>query len=115
MGMPMIEGPDRLKPLCYDPQRHKFITFDEIVSGAERIVPPDSLTADDLKLLVIERQRVGPDYRVQTISGPVMTRDDVIEAIVRDEPFGRATIEAESSYLRDLLAQIEDTLGTSSS
>ena len=89
----------------------KFITFDEIISGKEQIVPLERLSADDLKRLVIERHRVGPDFRVQVMSGPSMSRDEVIEAIRRDEPFGIATIEAESSHLRDLLKQIEEALG----
>lgn len=110
MDMPQIEGPDRKKPLCYDPARRKFITFDEIVSGKEQVVPLERLSDEDLKLLVIERQRVGPDYRVQAMSGPLMSRDDVVEAIRRGEPFGLATIEADSSHLRDLLGQIKETL-----
>lgn len=110
MGMPKIEGPDRKKPLCYDPERGKFITFDDILSGRKHIVPLKHLSAEDLNRLVIERQRVGPDYKVQPMSGSVMSRDDVVEAILRDEPFGRATVEADLSYLRDLLAQIEEAL-----
>lgn len=110
MGMPKIEGPDRKKPLCYDPERDKFITFDEILSGTEEIVPLERLSAEDLKRLVVERQRVGPDYRVQAMSGPLMSRDDVVRAILRDDPFGLATIEAEVSHLRDLLAQIGEAM-----
>lgn len=110
MGMPKIEGPDRKKPLCYDPERGKFITYDEILSGREQIVPLERLSAEDLKRLVIERQRVGPDYRAQAMSGPLMSRDDVVEAILRDEPFGLATVEADFSHLRDLLAQIKEAM-----
>jgi hypothetical protein len=110
MGMPKIEGPDRNKPLCYDPKRDKFITFDEILSGTEQIVPLERLSAADLTRLVVERQRAGPDYRVQVMSGSLMTRDDVVEAILRDEPFGRTTVEADLSHLRDLLTQIEEAL-----
>ena len=110
MGIPKIEGPDRRKPLCYDPRRQKFITFDEILSGEEPIVPLDDLGSEDLKRLVIERQRVGPDYRVRSMSGPVMTRNDVIAAIERGEEFGRATIEADASHLRDLHAQIAEAM-----
>lgn len=110
MDMPKIEGPDRNKPLCYDPERGKFITFDEILSGTEQIVPLERLSAEDIKRLVIERQRVGPDYRVQAMSGSLMSRDDVVEAILRDEPFGLATVEADFSHLRDLLAQIKEAM-----
>jgi len=110
MGMPKLEGAARKKPLCYDPERGKFITFDEILSGAEAIVPLERLSAEEVKRLVIERQRVGSDYRAQAMSGPVMSRDDVVEAILHDEPFGLATVEAELSHLEDLLRQIEKAL-----
>ena len=110
MDMPKIAGPDRKKPLCYDPKRGKFITFDEIISGLEKIVPLDSLSSEDLTNLVVERQRVGPDYRGQAMSGSLMSRDDVVKAILRDEPFGRATVEADISHLRDLLSQIEEAM-----
>ena len=88
----------------------KYITFEEIVSGKERIVPLEQLGAQDLKRLVIARQRLGPDYTVQAISGAPMSRDMVIDAIERDLPFGRVTVEADLSHLRDLLAQIQEAL-----
>ncbi|MDX9736116.1 MAG: hypothetical protein RBU36_18445 [Thermoanaerobaculia bacterium] len=108
--MPRIEGPDRAKPLSYDPKRDKLITFDEILSGDEPIIPVDQLTESERVHLVIERQRAGPDYRVQAMSGSPMSRDDVIEAIRRGDDFGRATVEADLSHLRDLLAQIGSAL-----
>lgn len=110
MGIPEIKGPDRNKPLCYDPERGIFITYDDIVSGKERIVHLEKLTDSQFKQLVIKRQQSGSDYVVQSMSGPPMTRDDVIEAIRHDEPFGLATVEAEASYLQDLLAQIEKAM-----
>ena len=108
--MPKIEGENLKKPLCYDPARKKFILFEEIVSGREKVVPLDALSPEDLKRLVIERQRRGPAYTVQAISGPPYTRDAVIKAIEGDEPFGRVTVEAEVSYLKELLAQIQANL-----
>lgn len=108
--MPKIEGPDRKKPLSYDPTRDKLITYDEILDGAEPIIPIDRLTEPERAHLVIERQRAGPDYRVQAMSGSPLSRDDVIEAIRRGDEFGRATVEADLSHLRDLLAQIGNAL-----
>ena len=110
MGMPKIEGPNRKKPLCYDPERGKFITFDEILTGTEQIVPLERLSAEELTHLVVERQRAGPDYRVQAMSGSLMSRDDVVDSIHHDEPFGRTTVEADLSHLRDLLAQIKEAM-----
>ena len=104
MPIPDMDDESRKRPLCYDPSRAKFILYDEIVSGEEDIVPVDNLSENDLKKLVIERWRVLPkEKKVQAISGPPYTRDDVIRAIEQDEPFGRMTLEAEKSYLRDLL------------
>ncbi|MFH1686013.1 MAG: hypothetical protein ABIE70_00655 [bacterium] len=108
--MPDLSSEERRRPLCYDPGRRKFIMFDEIVSGDEKIVPVDSLAKKDFKKLVLERQRLGPDYRMQPISGPLMTRDDVVRAIESDEPAGQVAMQAEKSMLRDLLAEIERNL-----
>lgn len=110
MAMPKIDGPNRKKPLCYDPARKKFIYFDEIVSGKERIIPVETLPEEDLKTLVVERQRAGPDYKVQAISGPPYSRDDVVRAIEQNEQFGQITLEAEKSYLQDLLREIRENL-----
>ena len=106
MPSPTVRDEDRNKPLCYDPARDLFITLDDILQGRELIIPPDSLSRDDQKRLVIRRQETGPDYTVQSISGRPMTRDDVIKAILRDDQFGRMTVEAEISYLKDFLARI---------
>ena len=111
MPMPKIDKANLKKPLCYDPRRDKFIYFDEIVSGKEKIIPIETLADDALKKLVIERQKAGPDYKTQSISGPLLRRDDVVRAIEQNEPFGQVTVEAEKSYLRDLLADIQRNLG----
>ena len=79
----------------------------------EPIAPVDSLSEEDFKKLVIERQRAGPDYKVQAITGPPNTRGDVVRAIQRGEPFGRVTLEAEKSTPRDLLAEIQRDLKAS--
>lgn len=111
MPMPEMDEKSNKRPLCYDPSREKFIRFDDIVSGKEKIIPVDDLPEDDLKKLVIERWRGLPkDTTVQAISGPPFSRDDVIRAIEQNEPFGRMTLEAEKSYLRDLLDEIQRNL-----
>jgi hypothetical protein len=110
MPMPNINDADRKKPLCYDPNRKKFILFDEIISGEEEIIPIESLSEDDLKKLVLERHKAGPDYTVQAMSGPPMSRKDVVQAIEEDKPFGRVTIEAEKSYLMGFLSEIRENL-----
>ena len=107
MPMPKIDAANAKKPLGYDASRKKYILFEEILTGKEVIIPIDSLSNEDFKKLVIERQLAGPDYRVQSISGTPMSRDDVVRAIRMGEPFGRMTLEAEKSYLRDLLTEIQ--------
>ncbi len=108
--MPNIDEPNLRKPLCYDPARKKFILFEEIVSGKESIIPVETLSEGDFKKLVIERHRRGPDYKIQAMSGSPLSRDDVVQAIDQEDPFGRMTLEAEKSSLRDLLAEIRRNL-----
>ena len=111
MPMPELDATSRKRPLSYDPERCKFIFFDDLVSGKERAFPVEDLSDDDLKKLVIERWRVLPkETTVQAISGPPYRRDDVIRAIQRDEPYGRELLQAEVAYLKMLLEEIQSSL-----
>lgn len=111
MPMPEIDEENRKRPLCYDPEREKFIFFDDIVSGKEKIIPVKTLSESDLKKLVIERWRsLSPKTKVQAISGQPFFRDDVIRAIKQDKPFGKDTLEAEMIALSELLDIIQQNL-----
>jgi hypothetical protein len=107
MPIPKIDKENLKKPFCYDPILARFIYFDDIVSGRKKIIPLETLSAADLKKLVLERHRAGPDYRVRATSGPPMLRDDVLQAIEKDEPFGRMIVEVEAQILHDFLAMIQ--------
>jgi len=109
-SLPEITGADRKKPLCYDPKRKKFIYFDDIVAKKEKIVPLEKLNDEELKKLIVERNRVGPDYTVQVLSGEKYSRDDVIREILRQSEFGKMSLRAEADYLSDLLEQISRAL-----
>lgn len=108
--LPKIDSENIKKPLCYNPSRGKYILYEEIVSRKEEILSIDELSAEDFKKLVIKRLQAGPDFKVQAISGPPYSRNDVIRAVVQDEPFGQTTVEAEKTYLRDLLYEIKKNL-----
>ncbi len=108
--LPKIEGQNRNKPLSYDPQTRRFITYDEIVSRKVRIVPLDGLSQQELADLVVERQRAGPDYKVADLNGTVLNCDQVVQEILAGTPFGNMVVEAEVAYLRELLAQIQTAL-----
>jgi hypothetical protein len=106
MTLPEVDAENQKKPLCYDPSRARFIYYQDIVSGKAEIVPVETLSEADFAKLVLERLRVGPDFTVQAMSGPPMSRDDVVRAVQRGEEFGRMTVDAERSYLREVLARI---------
>lgn len=108
--LPEMQGPGRFKPLCYNPETGKFISYDEIASGKERPVSLDMLSEEEKRILVLERNRQGADYKVQSMSGAPMTRDDVVREIEAQSEFGRMTVDAELSYLKDFLARIEKAL-----
>jgi hypothetical protein len=110
MTLPKIDSRTQKKPLCYDPGRKKFIFYNEITSGKEKIIPVEKLDLSDKKLLIVERQKKGPDYTIQAISGIPYTRDDVVRAILRDEDLGKMTMEADLSMLKDLLNEIQRNL-----
>jgi len=104
--MQEIDKNNMNKPICYDPERKKFITYDEIISGQEKIINLNSLTKEDKKKLVIERLKKGPDFMVQSISGPPYNRDEIIRAINNDEEIGNMSVEAELIMLKDMLDQV---------
>lgn len=106
MSLPNIPERYRRMPLTYDPSRDKFIRYDELVSGKEKIVPLETLSPAELKRLVIERRRHDPTPVEQSMSGPPLDKEQVITAIQKDEPFGRTKVEADVSYLKELLEQI---------
>jgi hypothetical protein len=103
---------EQKKPLCYDPERERFIYFKEIVSGKEKIVPLEKLTHDQIKKLIVKRNRTGPDYTVSTLTGEKRTRDEVVNEIEKESAFGIMTIEAEKDHLSGLLKQIQKMLDT---
>ncbi len=110
--MPEIKGLARKKPVCYDPEKDSFITLDDLEANKAQIVPLDILTDEQLKRLVIERNRVGEDYKLQADwSEPAQTPIDIIKQIENDTQLGRDTVEADINYLRNrLLIDIENEL-----
>jgi hypothetical protein len=110
MPLPKLDSESAKKPLCYNPEKQKFIYYDDIISGKEKIVFPNELSDSEKKLLIIERLKQGPDFTMQAISGKPYNRDDIIRAIQNDEEIGRMTVEAETSMLNDLLRIISDNL-----
>jgi hypothetical protein len=110
MAMPEIDEENRKKPLCYNPINGRFIYYDDIVNKKEPIILPSTLSKSDQKELILMRQLKGRDYRTQTISGPLMTRDDIVRSIRYNEEEGMVLIEAEISYLDELLEQIRQNL-----
>jgi hypothetical protein len=110
--MPQLEGQNRLKPLSYDPKTGRFITYDEIISGRAKIVPLDQLSPEQLKNLVLQRQRVGPDYTMSDLNGRAVKRDEIVQQIINDTEFGRMVMKAEIAYLREFLNQIQQALSS---
>jgi hypothetical protein len=110
MKLPLIDDANINKPLCYDPDRLKFIRFNEIIAGEEKIIRVETLSDDNFKKLVIERFRSGPDFTVQAMSGKPHSRDDLIEAIEKNTDFGQVTLLAEKSYLQNLLNEIQRSM-----
>jgi hypothetical protein len=113
--MPDVRGPDRPKPITIDPKTGRFITIDDIETRGVVPVPLDALSHDQLVRLVIERNRLGPDYTVQSISGPPLSRDQVMREIEAGTEFGRMAVQAELMALSELLDKIRAALDEKSS
>jgi hypothetical protein len=111
MPLPVMDEASRKRPLCYDPVRKKFIYYDQIVSGEEKIISLDVLTEAEFEKLVIKRLQALPkDTKYYTISGLTITRDDMIQSIQQGNPDGLATLQMERSYLAEFLEEIQNNL-----
>lgn len=111
MPLPIMDEANRKRPLGYDHVRKKFIYFDQIVSGEEKIIPLEALTEADFEKLVIKRLRVLPkNTKVYSISGSMITRDEMIRAIQEGTPDGQETLQMERTYLAEFLKEIQSNL-----
>jgi hypothetical protein len=108
--LPKIDERNRQKPLTMDVKTGRFITYDEIIHNRAAITPLDQLTHEQLKELVIERQRVGPDYTMSDLNGNKLTRDEIVQEMIKETSFGAMLIKAETDYLNEFLAQIDSAL-----
>lgn len=106
-SFPTMSDADQKKPLCYDPKRDRFIYYTDLLSKQAKIIPLQHLSHDQLKRLILERNRVGSDYTVTTLNGEHFSRDQVMLEIAQETPFGKMTLEAEASMVSDLLKRIE--------
>ena len=105
-----IKGLNRKKPVCYDPERDRFITIDDLDADREKLIPLERLTDEQLKRLVIERNRVGEDYSVETDWKRTRSRNEIVQEIEADTETGRMAVKAEIMYLKDHLRDIETRL-----
>jgi len=110
MSLPKFDKETLKKPLCFDPSARKFIYYEEILTGKEKIVFIEDLSKSEKKLLLIERLKKGPQFSMQTMSGKPLSREDLIQAVLEDEEIGRMALEAEMSMLSDLLNRIAGQL-----
>lgn len=106
MALPKLDNLSLRKPLSYDRKRHKFIYYNDLISGDEKIIFMDDLSIEEKKTLIIERIKQDPNYTIQSISGIAYSRDDIIQAIQTNDDIGKMTLEAETSMLNDLLKNI---------
>ena len=70
------------------------------------MIPPEKLAAVDLKKLVIERIRLGPDFEMQSLSGRMYARDDIINEIEKETEFGLVVLEAEIIRVKNLAGEL---------
>lgn len=110
MALPEMDESSRNRPLSFCPTCNRYIYYDDIVSGTSAIVPLETLSEADLRKLVIKRYEALPkDMKVGPMA-QLYSPDEVIRMIEQDEPFGKMTVQAETSYLRSLLDQLAHEL-----
>ena len=100
-----------MRPISYDRSRRKYIYIDDVFAGKEKIIPVDNLSRKDQKKLVIKRLKAeNPKTKSQPMTGSSLTRDELIEAVKNDEPYGIMQMEMQLNYLGNFLGAIQSYL-----
>lgn len=119
--LPELKGPARLKPISYNPDKDKFIYYDDIIQQIDTIYPIDQLTQDQQKKLVLERlqkdletnqieKRENEPVIQMGFGGPALSNDEMINQIKKQTNIGKSIILSEITYLRDYIQNIEEAL-----
>ena len=113
MALPELDKVSRSMPISYCPTCHRFIYYDDVVSGECAIVPIDTLSEADKKRLVIKRYEVASDLPESGPMSGLSSPQEIIRMIEKDEPTGTVTVEATISYLSGFLDDIASELAQS--
>lgn len=99
------------RPISYNPSCRRYIYIDDVFAGKEKIIPIDKLSRKDQKKLVIKRLKAeNPTTKSQPMTGFSLTRDELIQAVKNDEPYGKMQLEMQLNYLENFLSAIQSYL-----
>jgi hypothetical protein len=99
------------RPISYNPSCRRYIYIDDVFAGKEKIIPIDKLSRKDQKKLVIKRLKAeNPMTKSQPMTGFSLTRDELIQAVKNDEPYGKMQLDMQLNYLENFLGAIQSYL-----
>jgi len=99
MQLPPIVESAKARPLSYDPRTDKFIHYDDVSRGKQKIYPLEKLTHEQLLKLAIERQLTNLPSTT-TVLGENYTNEQVAAEMRARTKFGKQMFEADINYLK---------------
>ncbi|MCW4048412.1 MAG: hypothetical protein NWE89_01615 [Candidatus Bathyarchaeota archaeon] len=119
-SLPKLSDEAKKKPIGYNPETQRFIYYDDVVDGREPVTPLTELSEQDKTKLILERLRTDMEAEEKNLAGkskvamgfegPVLDKKQLMEQVKAQTSFGRIHLNAEISYINDLLATIEEAL-----
>ena len=105
MKLPDIVESAKKRPLGFNPETGKFIYYDEVKEGVQKLIPIDKLGHDQLLNLAIERIRSNEPNTIATLNGEVFNNDQQANEVRLQTKTGKQIFESDINYLKFYLSQ----------
>ena len=105
VNLPDIVETAKSRPLSYDPKTEQFIYYDKVEKGAQKIIPLDKLSQEQLLKLAVERKLSDVESTTITLNGEVFTNKQLAKEMKRQSKIGKQMFLADIDYLKFYLSQ----------
>lgn len=103
--LPHIVDAAKSRPLSFNPVTKKFIYYDEVLNGNERIYPIEKLDQEQRITLAIKRYLTNVPEVTVTLNGASFTNKQIAEEIKKQTKIGKQLFESDINYLEFYLSQ----------
>jgi hypothetical protein len=104
-GIPAVVESAKKRPISFNPVSGTYILYDDIASGALKIVPLDKLSHKELISLSVERHLCDDPGTSVILTGQTFTKKQIANEIKNQTTIGKQMFEIDIEYLRFYLSQ----------